>query len=429
MVNHVLSDIGQTQIQDTKLLSTINDELFSVIISRFFDAKFKGNPKQGINDLLFNHQYNIVSKVNDIRADAGRDNKLYKDNLHKNLIINNVIPVIGDNDDVFHYFKVPVERLSEKWEKDDIIRAWEELLDNEDSSVRQVGLALFYYSYYTSGFKRRLNSFHNYIPTSLLKKNGYDRFIKDTLIEYHKEPEKAIAKLLTDMNYLYENNYRNKQLVPRLFNESKRITKKEFKGNDETLSRIHLVKSHISRVVQYGDEKVPIFKPYILYEAKDPKGKQLTTLLKNIGTILETDGEFAQYAGVYVPVNKKGYDYKGVVVKEYWPGSSLISTNNITGGISSPETQVKELSDNYQKQHFYNRDELVSAGEEISESTETPTILGRSIKPLSQLETDQELDTAFSDLNKINAKFGTSYTMDQLSQLPIEEQQNLLNCL
>ena len=39
---------------------------------------------------------NIVSKVNDIRADAGRDNKLYKDDLHKNLLINNVIPVIGD---------------------------------------------------------------------------------------------------------------------------------------------------------------------------------------------------------------------------------------------------------------------------------------------------------------------------------------------
>jgi len=69
----------------------------------------------------------------------------------------------------------------DQFEKDELWLAWENLLNSSDPQLKSLGHRLVEYSHFTSSFKKKLTSFHDLIPPSVITASGIDQSVKDFL--------------------------------------------------------------------------------------------------------------------------------------------------------------------------------------------------------------------------------------------------------
>lgn len=140
----------------------LRNEIYSSLVGLHF-TNYKGfNLTQREVKDLFVGKESVGSRLYDIA-----NNDRYKD-LKDNEVIKQIKPIKSSEHNIW-FVKALLSDKSDKWLRDAVTDAWEELFDDPRTEIRQLANDLALASFYLSGFNRRLYSFHHYLPVKFLK--------------------------------------------------------------------------------------------------------------------------------------------------------------------------------------------------------------------------------------------------------------------
>lgn len=417
----LLKNIGYTKL-DNKTHNAISDELFAGIIGKYF-SDLGYNPAQLVR--MFN------SKKGNSTADLFFKIKNKYPDLKNNRLMNYIIPFKYESGQVGSYIKIPVDRISDSWSKNEIIRAWEDLYfytykDGEIvQEVRNFAIELFVYSYYSSGFKKRLKSFFDFIPASMIIDMKFNDFVRDEFKEFKNN---SLAKLAEHEPVLEEIIANNTNLSFTFIPSSKNdnyVNILKNKGGD--IIYFELSSENITRV-GYGSNMEPIPSKYVM-------DKETDILYKNIGMgiVINPTTKARSFSYGYVAINKKGLtEPKGITLREYYMDISSIPSNNILS-ISESEAQSNFMKNNT-RGLFVPRDQVVIdeniSNNEMIENIQDVEYTEDETRALPESKEDVALD-ALGDIpyksstpTMTYAGIGSRETpkevLDQMSELAME---------
>jgi ribonuclease HI len=373
MMNTILGLINKTGSRDSALLNNISEELFTSIISDFFKDEIKAT-STNIKKLILGTD-SIVNKISEIKSGKYPE-------LSENMLISHLVPVFVEDSPVTSYFKISASRISDKWDIDNVIRDWETLLSHSDETIRALGKKLFVYSFFTSGFRNRIFSFNNFIPTELVKsidiKEGVnsqskslDGFIKEKLIQF-KTGNISGEKVRDIIHEVFVNNWYNADLVKDITTDKK--INVIVLAKDKTGTRNILKVEDKSKYTSIGD--------FVKFGSD---------LFERIGS--EIDGEKLEY--LYLRIPKKGFNEKGIVLVEYGLEKSILDENN-NGLFFSKETAYDYLDKKGNVYSKYNILEDKLDNEEIilEEPNSELEFEDDNVPTLSQVEVKEDIKQA-----------------------------------
>jgi len=218
--------------------------------------------------------------------------------------------------------------------------AGEELLLNDKEFAED----LFKYSFYSTGFNSAMSSFHSHIPSTWLDANGFTSDIKAMLdnvnndINYLEEYEDTIIQNLYIDNKLVPTvSNKDIQTIKFIDSETKINTKIAFKltqsessqgyiagmsGNNTVYKRF--VKRQINLMRDIGGELVD-------------SGEKVNYLYQLQGYLKDNDGNSS---AIYVRINTKGINERGIRVKEFSTEDKSVFTKN---NMSPQEQGIKSI--------------------------------------------------------------------------------------
>ena len=288
----ILSNIDKKYTAAPRTVDFIANEIYTAINSDYF-KEFLSLSKKDFTDLLMGEN-SIAKKI--YRIKAGK----YLPEIQNNKLIQALRPVFAEQSwmpDTTAFIKP-----DSKWSKEVLNRAWRELYLHENDEVANFAVDLFYYSYLTSGFKNNLHSFFEFAPLELLKDMSYDEFIKDRLAAYQNN-----ASLADKFNSIFENGWRNNDLVPTV----KWSSKPEYGYNLMTTDKALLTTSARNLLVGLNKDMELVYKPYIKVLVADKRTGTSSYIMYKYAGYLTGSNE-----AVYYAVNKKGYYKDGYTVRE-----------------------------------------------------------------------------------------------------------------
>lgn len=149
----------------------------------------------------------------------------------------------------------------DKTRKEELSRAWEELIYHEDEAVSRFGKILVKYAAYTSGMNQGSGTFFDIIPASFLEASGFTELIGGSktekgLLEKMDGPS-SVAYLARFKEQFYRNNWEDSQIVP----EVKGDDVKPYAGLSST-DAFHLLGNN--ERFKSG-KNTSTFKPYVTY--------------------------------------------------------------------------------------------------------------------------------------------------------------------
>jgi len=344
MFNQITKVTGNQYTTDPKFVNLLSDEIFATIVSKFFtDNKYVGMNSGHLQTLL-----NVTGKkLSNIRRN---DNGIY-DDLKENAIIQYLHLAAADNESLLKgtvpmFVMVPIKSIKDKLDKDVMINSFKELFSHKRKEVRDLARQLFFYSFFTSGFRSRIYGFNNIIPNDVYKsieiKNpdnreqmipiSYNDMIKEILVE--TKNKENIFSYINMIDEVLINNHDNNNLIKLINSRNIDSYIETYKGKKYdrpigvVLTNDHAKYTYLGHNVN-GD---PIHRPLIKIE-----DSQLGhIILRYIGTM---NGK-----PVYVTQNMRSYSSKGFVVKEYNMDKSIIPEYNELMVIK-PSMEEEFLSD------------------------------------------------------------------------------------
>jgi len=304
------------------LLNHMADEVSAAYMSRFFTDKNLLNLNSKKVGSIMDRVTKFLETVN--------TNPNYKDKLKDNILIQSLIKG-RDSMDGMTFFGIPTIKSNDNFTKDDLMFAWQDLLQSDDVTLRNFGKELFVYSFYTSGLKRGLFSIFHYVPPALLDEldiNYVDPETnekKSTILSYSDYTDGLLAQdVMSNTIYegidkeVFKNNWHNPKYVPQLnpIDVQNIIPRKSGDPAVVTIyGRYTIPKLRIGNNIY--DQ--PIFKPYINYIVDE----KTSHLMEYIGY------HDIDKTPVYKVVGKMGYYNKGRVIKEYGLEESTLERNRI----------------------------------------------------------------------------------------------------
>ena len=204
-----------------------------------------------------------------------------------------------------------VDKADNKWERDDLSQAWEEMWANKNTDIRNFAVDLFVYSYLTTGFKTNIFSFFDLAPSSMIRDLGYNTYIRNTLREYGSGVYDPAM-----LNEIYRSAWNNKNIVPEI--EYKDV---EYVGLSENMPYM-VTTTKDKYYVGVNETRDPIAIPYIKY-----KHNFEYFVLEYQGYVPLGDGR-VEY--VYTPIEKKGKSFRGHMVREDMFDQSIFPGNKLT---------------------------------------------------------------------------------------------------
>lgn len=242
--------------------------------------------------------------------------------------------------------------------ENEVIRAWEELYDNDNKEIRDFARDLAVYSFYTSGDAFGKNNIFRYVPNSIREEIGYFDYIRNL----ENDPSNAISQINT--NEVIRNLWWNDHVVPtmeyyRLDSSNETIEDEgrpvyraqphEDSGftvdNDKgkTLDIPGIIYDEASSkngIIGFNRAGMPIFSLYKKVKLDRSSNPKTTFLYKYIGVTSEG-------VPVYRLINKKGLNYNGNVLVEFGKKRSSIPYNNVVpaGYKILPEEEVTLVTD------------------------------------------------------------------------------------
>ena len=242
--------------------------------------------------------------------------------------------------------------------ENEVIRAWEELYDNDNKEIRDFARDLAIYSFYTSGDAFGKNNIFRYVPNSIREEIGYFDYIRNL----ENDPSNAVSQI--NINEVIHNLWWNDHVVPtmeyyRLDSSNETIEDEgrpvyraqphEDSGftvdNDKgkTLDIPGIIYDEASSkngIVGFNRAGISIFSLYKKVKLDRSSNPKTTFLYKYIGVTSEG-------VPVYRLINKKGLNYNGNVLVEFGKKRSSIPYNNVVpaGYKILPEEEVTLVTD------------------------------------------------------------------------------------
>lgn len=366
---------GNTYTIDEKFINNLSDELFAAIVSKFFVGKDYVNMNSKKVDRLFR---NILRTLATIKSNKNGKYDNLKDNMFLKLLYlqsskSELLP--------FPMFvSIPNKSTKDKLDKDNLINSFKELVQHEDVYVRDFVRRLVYFSFFTSGFRSRIYSFFNLIPNALMReleiKNpndpsmlmniSYNDMIKETLTSM-----KDITNVVEYSSLIDEviiNNHDNDNIV-KLVSDKNVSLNYEFdnKTYEHPVSAIVSDEFAKSLFLGYNDSNKAIYRPYI----KVSDDKLGHVLMKYIGYTSTETPDGISNTPVYISVNMRSYNSRGVVIREYFLTESIIPEYNKLNVIKNEEKFINSMEDDVTNAWYIPKDEQLVMFDEIIDEEET----------------------------------------------------------
>jgi len=248
------------------------------------------------------------------------------------------------------FITVPMKSVKDKLDKDNMIDSFKELLKDNRQEVKDLARQLYYYAFFTSGYRSRIYSFYNLLPNEMARElqtktellNGeksYNGFIKKVLNEMHNLTSSLAYNSIIDEVII--NNHDHDNLVKLINDRSiEHIVPyyKESNKNKSTLAGV--VIGHEAGTYLYlgkNDNEELIFRPYI--KVQDPTLGHV--LMKYIGYLVDnSDPKVILNKPVYVAIDMRSYSSRGVVLKEFNMDKSFIPAYNNINQVSQAEEDL-----------------------------------------------------------------------------------------
>lgn len=315
--------IANTLLSATKLgfnsskhvVNTINEEIFSYLIGKFFADKnvgFGQDLKQ-VRDLFgITGKNDLFQLLADIKAGRHEMSEALKDNT----FISSLTVDYSENKDVLinKIIKLAYRSIEEVWTTDDYTEGFADILNNENKQIRELGHKLLLYAFYTSGMRNSTYAFSNYIPNETRKAYrvgdkviSINEYIKSVLKEL-TDPGKFIQYLLEAKREVFQNNWFDEQLVPHA-NFAQIAESVEYLDGDNYVAMELNFPAKNDNKYFLGSNKdgVFVFMPYILVEVAVDQ----TLLVEYMAYNHSTSNP------IYRVIPKKGFYAKGLSFKEY----------------------------------------------------------------------------------------------------------------
>jgi hypothetical protein len=337
----IVNSVPSGQYASVSTINNITEELYSYFAGQFFadnkDGMGMSDPRK-LRTLLTGNTKSVFAELDKIKSGKSK----YSNELKDNKLIN-ALNIDSSQDAPFSsYLRMPFRTLNDKWETDDYIDDFNELFTHKDVAIRDLGRKLMMYSYYTSGFRNRFYSFHNYIPMESFKeldtlnkdggrkKVSFDNYIKNLLQELN-DPSMYTAHMEQAKKEVFLNNWQNNAIVPTVSSEGIFQT---FEKDNESVGFIMDFGNNRKLILGVNPDKQIIYSPFVT--------------MNYVGqTLLMEYSGLSKGNPVYRIVRKKGFQYKGVILKEYGVDSNK--------SVLDPLTKALEIK---------NRDDLAQLPED-----------------------------------------------------------------
>lgn len=287
--------------------------------------------------------------------------------------------------------------------ENEVIRAWEELYDNDNKEIRDFARDLAVYSFYTSGDAFGKNNIFRYVPNSIREEIGYFDYIRNL----ENNPENATSQI--NIAEVIRNLWWNDHVVPTMEyyrldssnetimdegrpvyrtqpHEDSGFTVENDKGKILDIPGIiYDEASSKNGIIGYNKAGLPIFPLYKKVKLDRSSNPKTTFLYKYLGLTSES-------VPVYKLINKKGLNYNGNVLMEFGKKRSSIPYNNVVpaGYRIMPEEEITIVKDvipikaSLQAKVFNNAGEF-NPDQLIPQSNATATV-DSNVEPLSYQE-------------------------------------------
>lgn len=353
--NGIIASIGKLNNLDQRTARAINNGLEAQVKADFFNEYVNRN---NINIVeMFYGDNTMARRLEKIkqRIKESYEEMVDSDGSIKNDLINLLIPKKSNVYDRYlkpDFINTDALLSNDPYFNNNVIMAWQELLESEHDDVRRFAEELVIYSFYSSGDISGINSFFNYLPNGYRKRIGYSDYIQNLMDNQDQ--------LAFNRREFFVNNWFNNDLVPEYqYNIQSTATDEYgvpivnenggFVINDNFLEGLlyedgvfsypYLIlgiregqNSPAIRPVTKLDGK-SYYRPFIKIRTKRGGTPDSFVLYEYVGyynEVLPTNNREIQIP-MYQAVNKKGMRYQGNTVFESDPtkSESILPFNNI----------------------------------------------------------------------------------------------------
>lgn len=447
IVSAILDISGNSTTLDGKLLNTIADEVFASMCGEFFfDPALQNGFGYSDSNLIYNLQ-NVPKMLSIIKYSDKPLSKLLSENTIIKLF--NTLNVDTSLEMPFNsYLAVARKSFKDKLNNDDYMYAILDLLTfhGDPKNPEEVALAesvhnfavqLFMYSFATSGFRNKLNSFFNILPPIMFKelklKDGSIVSFNEYI--YNKKAELA-DKLATPslskyIDEVFKNNWYNKRIVPSINNNDSTLELSIVKKNGEytdklaQLTKVFIGNPHdlekrtktSSLFLGVNRAGIPVFKKFATrYQSLDnilyPHFMQFIGVIQKQYTSDDGKHTGTLTYPVYKTIPRKSSERGVVTVKEYFINESIITSNN-EGGEYIRDGEEYEYFENNLVMSAINSNDALKGGEFLYLDDIYPT----TANPYDTVVKDIILDYTEgepTDNNKQDTTIPTTYTQGNL---------------
>lgn len=328
----------------------ISDDTYINNITRSMEATYKAGffnkylAENGIKlSSLLGGPNSISKRLDRIKSDV-RSGKypdlLSSDGSFENVLINNIFSRPKEDTTELNgpdFIAYKPNKSGDNNLENEIIRAWEELWDNDYQEIRDFAKDLALYAFYTSGDAFGKNNIFRYVPNSIREEIGYFDYIRDL----ERNPDDAVKdiKVFQVIKDLWWNDHvvptidyyvldssretieEGRPVYRALPHEDSGFTVKNKKGVEVQIPGIIYDKKSQS-IISFNQNGQPIYPPFKKVKLDRNNDPRTTFLYEYIG-INEDE------APVYRLINKKGIAYRGNVLIENGRSKSVLKYNNV----------------------------------------------------------------------------------------------------
>lgn len=347
----------------------ISDDTYINNITRSMEATYKAGffnkylAENGIKlSSLLGGPNSISKRLDRIKSDV-RSGKypdlLSSDGSFENVLINNIFSRPKEDTTELNgpdFIAYKPNKSGDNNLENEIIRAWEELLDSDYQEIRDFAKDLALYAFYTSGDAFGKNNIFRYVPNSIREEIGYFDYIRDL----ERNPDDAVKdiKVFQVIKDLWWNDHvvptidyyvldssretieeEGRPVYRALPHEDSGFTVVNKKGVEVQIPGIIYDKKSQS-IISFNQNGQPIYPPFKKVKLDRNNDPRTTFLYEYIG-INEDE------APVYRLINKKGIAYRGNVLIENGRSKSVLKYNNVVpkGYEIMPEEPITWVTD------------------------------------------------------------------------------------
>ena len=343
--------LGRSGALDSKFSHKLDNILTVYIKSKFFNRTNSDGVTEGyLSDIgmdeqkqrqLFYGDHSIVDRLNEIKSKILTDEAYAHLRTQDGSIVNDLIDQLIP---AYQYNATDTETEHPKFvqlfnslqdqsnSSNNIIKAWEDLLTDQNETIRDFARDLVVYSFLSSGDAGGINSLFKYVPNSWRKDSGYCDYIAQTL---QKLKADAMSSEI-DTNDIIRNNWFDSQIVHTydLFTKADcnfvSITDSNRGNIPFLLSAVKLVKSvnesneqiytaSVSVNKNYNTGEYPTFIKVKVGGTKDDSSYQIYRLAgtHKLSTTTKSGKPNIIEVPFYFIQQKSGMKYKGFQIIEY----------------------------------------------------------------------------------------------------------------